>query len=175
MLLLRKNPALFIIIILLTTSVVLFIEKQELKYSLIDFQSIPHIDLTNTLDFGSSSFTGEIRGFVVFENKEDQPKDLRQYYIIEPINQRDEKSNQVFLLDDVIVLSPLPPTSIGKTLLLEKNESGEEITLVDEDGNQFFINKASKEVSMIDATGDMTRLITSNSDYKDFMWQYLKK
>ena len=49
----------------------------------------------------------------------------------------------------------------------EVNETSRTITLEDENGNQFFIDKTTKEVSMRDVTGDNTVLITSDSDYEE--------
>jgi len=59
--------------------------------------------------------------------------------------------------------------------LHEVNETSRTITLEDENGNQFFIDKNTKEISMKDVTGDSTVLITSDSDYKEFMKEWLLK
>lgn len=172
LLLLKKNYALIIIIILLVIIGILFSEKQSLKFSLINYQTIPHIELVNTLFYSpvDNSFSGEVKGFVVLNDGADQLKDLRQYFIIEPINQKDENLNQVFLLDEVIALNSLPPKSIGKTVLMKKDETDKIITLKDKNGIQFTIDKNSKEVLMEDA-----KLITSDLDYRDFMRKFLIK
>ena len=46
--------------------------------------------------------------------------------------------------------------------------------LVDESGNTWNINKLTKEVQVLDSTGDSTYLITDNTKYKDFMQEFLK-
>jgi len=172
----RSNLSKLIIVALVVTIGFLLMANKNLEFSLIDYQAIPHIDLNNTLSYSgaSNSFEGEARGFIVFANKKDQPKNMRQYYIIESTKNRDEQNNQIFFLEDFLVLPSLPPTSLGKTVLLEKSRSGEAVALEDENGNQFYLDTNSKEISMKDATGDITRLITSNSEYKEFMWKFLK-
>lgn len=172
LLLLKKNYTLIIIIILLIIIGILLSEKQNLKFSLINYQAIPHIELINTLSYYpiDNSFSGEARGFVVFNNKKNQPRDLRQYFTIEPTIQKDENSNQVFILDEIIVLNSLPPKSIGKMVLAKKDETDKKIILEDKNGVQFIVDKNSKEISMEDA-----KLITSDSDYRDFMQQFIIK
>jgi hypothetical protein len=46
--------------------------------------------------------------------------------------------------------------------------------LIDENGNLFKIDKRTDAVSMVDATGDITRLITNDSEYRDFMKEFLQ-
>jgi hypothetical protein len=166
-----------IIIILLIAVATLFFQKQSLKYSLIEYQSVPRIGLTNTLSYSSadSSFHGSVTGFVAFNNIKDQPHDLTQYYIIEPLNRLDKNSNQIFSLDEIIAMNVLAPASIGKSELNVKSNSSSTLTLEDENGNQFFIDKITREVSMRDAGGDETKLITNDLKYRDFMWKFLNK
>lgn len=150
----------------------LFLEKQDLKFSLINYQAIPHIKLTNTLAYSSSgnSFVGDATGFVKLKEENSQPKDLRQYYTIQATSQRDKDSNQILILDEIVVLPSLSPESIGKTKLTKSGETGNKIILEDENGLKMFFDKDSREISMGDA-----RLITNDSDYRDFMRNFLKK
>jgi len=165
------------IIVLLIVVGVLFIDKQNLKWDLILYRCVPHIGLTNTLNdsLDGDLLYGQVRGFVLFDKEDDQPKNASQYYIIEPLQKLDNNFNQIFSVEEIIVLDSLPPTSIGIWELRQKSESNRIITLKDEEGNQFFIDKTSKEITMKDLTGDSVRLITSDSEYHDFMWNLLKK
>lgn len=164
---LRKHRKIILIVILIITASNLWEENRNMKFSLINYRSIPHINLTNTLVYYShdNSFTGEIRGFVKLKNENDQPKNMRQYFTIETTSNKD-----VLVLDEIVALDNLPPQSIGKTKLVKKSELGETMTLEDENGLPFFYNKNSKEMSMEDA-----KLITSNSNYRDFMLQFINK
>ena len=69
----------------------------------------------------------------------------------------------------------LSPKSMGISELVQANKTDNIITLEDENGNQYFIDRATKEVSMRDSTGDNTTLITKDSDYGDFMKSWLLK
>jgi hypothetical protein len=172
----KKNWSIIIIVVLLIVISILFFQKQDLKFSLIEYKSIPRIGLTNTLSYSSSdnSFHGFAKGFVAFNNIKGQPHDLTQYYIIEPLNKLDENSNQVFSLDEIIAFYNLAPASIGTSELREKDNSFSTLTLEDANGNQFFINKNTGEISTKDTTGDETALITSDSAYTTFMRKFLR-
>lgn len=166
----------FVILFLITTIGVLYLQKQNLKFQLIIYKSIPHIELTNT--FGTDSkgeFSGVIKGFVAFDNKNDQPKDMSQYYIITPKYVADEEINQVFDLEEIIALYPLPPYSLGEVELTTVDKSSNIITLKDDAGNLFFIDKITKKVTTKDAGGDITTLITSDLEYNKFMKEFLPK
>lgn len=171
-----KEWFVLIIIILLIVICVLFFKNQESKWDLITYKSIPQIDLVNTLNYSSddSLFYGHVRGFVAFDNIKDQPHDLNQYYVIEPLSKLDEKSNQIFSLEEIIAMQYLPPKSMGTIEIFEKNNSSSTLTLEDEYGNKFFISKTTGWVSMKDVTGDSTRLITNQSDFGNFMRNFLK-
>ncbi|MCK9378565.1 MAG: hypothetical protein M0P97_00260 [Candidatus Moranbacteria bacterium] len=164
---LRKHWKIILVVILIITASNLWEEKRNMQFSLINYKSIPHINLTNTLAYypHDNSFAGEIRGFVKLKNENDQPKNMRQYFTIETTNNKD-----VLVLDEIVALNALPPQSIGKTKLVKKSESGETMVLEDENGLQFFYNKNSKEISLEDA-----KLITSDSNYRDFMLQFINK
>lgn len=169
----RKFSILIIIVLLITVSV-LFGQKQDYKFTLLyQYQAIPDIELINTLTTTQGGLSGEVRGFVKFDNIADQPKNLRQYYIIKPLNKFDG-SRQYFSLEEIIKMQYLAPRSLGFSELVEVSETGNTITLEDEGGNKFFIDKSTKEVSMKDATGDSTTLITSDNAYGDFIKGWLK-
>lgn len=172
---LKRKFSIPIIIVLLVIVGVLFGQKQDYKYTLLyQYQTIPDIELKNTLNETQSGLSGEVRGFVKFDNLEDQPKDLRQYYIIKPLNKFGKDLSQYFSLEEVIKMQYLPPKSMGISELVEVNETDRIITLEDENGNQFFIDRLTKEVSMRDTTGDNTTLITSDRDYEKFTREWLK-
>jgi hypothetical protein len=171
---LKRKFSVLIIIVLLITVGVLFGQKQDYKFTLLyQYQAIPDIELINTLTTTQGGLSGEVRGFVKFDNIEDQPKNLRQYYIIKPLNKFDG-SRQYFSLEEIIKMQYLAPRSLGFSELVEVSETGNTVTLEDEGGNKFFIDKSTRGVSMKDATGDSTTLITSDNTYGDFIKEWLK-
>ena len=171
----KRKFSTLIIIVLLVIIGILFVQRQDYKFTLLyQYQAIPDIELTNTLTATQNGLSGEIRGFVKFDNIADQPRNLRQYYIIKPLNKFDENSRQFFSLEEIIKMQYLAPRSLGFSELVEVSETGNIVTLEDESGNKFFIDKSTKEVPMKDATGDSTTLITSNNDYRDFIKGWLK-
>lgn len=173
---LNRKISISIIIILFIVIGILIGQTQDNKYTLLYvYQAIPDIELINTLQETQSGMLGEVKGFVKFDNPEDQPKDLRQYYIIKSLNKFNENLSQYFSLEEVIKMNYLSPRSLGISEIIEVNETDRIITLEDENGNQFFIDKTTKEVSMRDATGDNTTLITDDSDYGDFVKERFKK
>jgi len=172
----KRKFSILIIIVLLITIGVLFGQKQDYKFTLLyQYQAIPDIELINTLTTTQGGLSGEVRGFVKFDNTEDQPKSLRQYYIIKPLNKFDGNSRQYFSLEEIIKMQYLAPRSLGFSELVEVSETGNTITLEDESGNKFFIDKSTKKVSMKDATDDSTTLITSDNAYGDFIKAWLRK
>lgn len=174
----QRKFSLILILVLLIVVGNLFLQNSSLKYSrLYEVEYVPDIDISNSLFYSvKDNFnSGSIKGFVTFDNITEQPKKLRQYYIIEPLNRLDGNLNRLFSLDTVVKLEFLPPTSIGKSVLTEISNSEVELTLVDEAGNKFYINKNTGAVTMRDVSGDNTRLITSPLEYQDFMRDFLKK
>ena len=172
----KRKFSIFIIIVLLIMVGVLFGQKQDYKFTLLyQYQAIPDIELINTLTTTQGGLSGEVRGFVKFDNVADQPKNLRQYYIIKPLNKFDGNLRQYFSLEEIIKMQYLAPRSLGFSELVEVSETGNTITLEDESGNKFFIDKSTKKVSMKDATDDGTTLITSDNAYGDFIKGWLKK
>ncbi len=175
---LKKNWILLgVTLILLITSIVFYSKKVSLEDLIIlKYETVPHVKLTNSISFDETGkASGEISGFVVFKNQEDQPRDLRQYHIIKPLDLYDDNSRQIFIYDDIIKIGSLSPRSIGETLLFITNDTRTYTALEDKHGNSFKINKITKAVSMFDTTGDSTYLITSDSDYQDFIRAFLKK
>ena len=151
--------------------------------------AIPHIELISAMAFyGVDSYQGEllsspnqgdiaiggITGFIVFSNPTDQPKDARQYYTIEATDRYDEESNQLFLLTDTLKLNAIPPHSFEKEELKVVSNNGQFVTLENESNQTFKINKRTDEVIITDADGDTTTLITNQSDYKDFVFKFMK-
>lgn len=170
----RRKFSILTIIILLVIIGGLFLEKQSYKYTLFyQYQAIPDIELTNTLTTTPEGFVGEVRGFVKFYDTTNQPRDLRQYYILKPLNKFSGDSQQYFSLEEIMKMRYLSPRSLGFSELVEVNETNNATTLEDEFGNQFFIDKTTKKVSMKDVTGDSTILITSDFEYGDFMKEWL--
>lgn len=173
---LKRKFSILIIIALLITVSVLFTQKQDYKFTLLyQYQAIPDIELINTLTTMEDGLSGEVRGFVKFDNIADQPRNLRQYYVIKPLNKFDEDSRQYFSLEEIIKMQYLSPRSLGFSELVEVSETGNTITLEDNGGNKFFIDKSTRRVSMKDATGDSTTLITNDNDYGDFIKGWLEK
>jgi hypothetical protein len=165
-----------IIIVLLITVGILFYQKEVIKGDLIYYKFVPHIELKNTLNLSSlNNFRGQINGFVLLDNKDDQPKKGSQYYIIEPLQKFDNNSNQIFSLDEMVALWPLPAISVGKVELTQEKFSSSTITLEDNIGNLFFIDKLSKKVTIKDINGDSARLITDYSEYRKFILDCFNK
>jgi hypothetical protein len=172
----NRKISLLIIIILLITIIVLFAQKQNYKFTLLyQYQAIPDITLTNTLNETQNGFIGEVRGFVKFDNSIDQPKNLKQYYIIKPSNKFDENSSQHFSLEEIVVIPYLPPQIVDVTKLIEVNKTNQIVILEDENGNQFFINRITKQITTRDTAGNNAILIMNNSGFGDFMKEFLKK
>ena len=74
---LKRKFSILIIIVLL---IVIGAQKQDYKFTLLyKYQAIPDIKLINTLTATQGGLSGEVRGFVKFDNIADQPRDLRQY------------------------------------------------------------------------------------------------
>lgn len=158
------------VVILAVVSLWQFMEKKGLEYELVLQRSIPHVDLTNVQFVDGGRFYAYITGFVVFKNEADQPKDMRQFYMIEPTISPD-----VYTLKEIFEMNLLPPRVFDPVMLDVAQENNSMLVLVDENGNTWTINKLTKEVQMLDSTGDATYLITSNMEYQDFMQEFLTK
>lgn len=162
----------FIIFYLFKENIIL---KNKILY---EYETVPDVELLNEMSFDSKGkASGKIRGFVAFLNIEDQPGNLKQYYEIEALDLYDENSKQLFIYDDIIKMSVLSPSSIGKTLLHVVKNDSDSLILVDQYNNSFTIFKQKGYVigvSMQDTTGDMTYLINDDSRFRDFIL-YIKK
>ncbi len=166
----ERKGCLIIVFASLAISATLYLEIENNKYFIFyQYKSIPDIYIGNTLYNTQDGWRGEIKGFVRFAHIEDQPKDIRQYYILRALDKYNEKSQQYFSLEDIVDTQYLPPQSIGTTYLLETSDVGTSVTLTDEHGNLFFIDKSTGGISMRDVTGEHSSLITSNLEYRDFM------
>ncbi|MEK7615624.1 MAG: hypothetical protein AAB420_00280 [Patescibacteria group bacterium] len=167
---------LFLLVVIISTSYITsYVIKQGHKFDLLyQYEVIPDIELKNTLLETQNGLIGEIRGFVKFDNVADQPSNSRQYYILQTLNKFDENSHQHFSLEEVIKMQYLSPRSLGVSELVEVSKTGNTITLEDENGNKFFIDKLTKYVSMRDTNGDSASLITDDGGYRDFVEGWLK-
>lgn len=167
-----------IIAFLVVLSVVFYLKYLDLKYEMMYQNAIPNIELTNSMTFDSRTgwATGSISGFVAFKNINDQPKGgAKQYYVIEALNLPDGNSSQVFTYDDIFVMPYLSPRSVGKSILKVTNDLGDTLTLEDEAGDVFKIDKTTKEVVVFDRGGDSVYLITDDQKFRDFMLDFQKK
>lgn len=158
------------IVILAVVALAQFMDKKSAEYQLVLHRSVPHIDLSNVQFVDNGRYYAYITGFVAFKNEADQPKDMRQYYIIEPTI-----SPKVYTIKEVFAMNMIPPREFDPVMLDVAQDTGSMLVLVDESGNTWSINKLTKEVQMLDSTGDATYLITSNLDYQDFMREFLSK
>lgn len=164
------------IVVLSWTAINQFDEKSSYKNALIQYRSVPHMELQSLV------FTTKtdnflhlyVKGFVAFRNESDQPKGMSQYYVIKPLFRRDENGKQLFSLTEIIAMNTLPPKEIGIGELQEKENTPQYIVLKDDGGNLLYINKVTKEVALNDATGAEAYLITSDLEYRDFMRDYLR-
>ena len=170
----KKRISIIIIIVLAILVVSLYFKNADLKYQLSSEKSVPDVELINYLSVNSNVVSGGVVGYVVFDDKEKQPKRMRQYIKIEALKNFTEEGKQLFSHTDIIKMDVLPPRYFEPVILTAKDTSGTVITLTDTAGNLFFIDKATKEVSTLDATGDMTRLITKDSDFRDFIRESMK-
>lgn len=164
------------IVVLAVVAINQFDEKSSYKNVLIQYRSVPHMELQSLI------FTTEtdnflhlyVKGFVAFRNESDQPKGMSQYYVIEPLFRRDENNKQLFSLTEIIAMNAIPPREIGTGELREKENTSQYFVLEDDGGNLLYVNKATKEIALNDATGDEAYLITSDLDYGDFMRDFLR-
>jgi len=174
---LREKILISIIILLLVALWSVFSVKQSLKWDVVfKYEIIPHLDLTNTLSINTSDglFRGSATGFVLFDNIFEQPKNVRQYYIIESSQNIDENYNQIFYLDTIMAFDYIPPTSIGKEELTEINEVNNNIVLQNKAGDLFVINKTSKDIEVRDSDYHTAKLVTNNLEYRDLVLEFFK-
>lgn len=170
----KKNKiAIICCTVLLVVTGLLYLQNQNLKWEMIYEKSVPDVELINYLTFNSKSIaSGSVTGFVIFDDEEKQPKEMRQYV---QITASTDFSNgrQIFYLVDIIKMDTLAPRYFDPVVLTMSVIEGNIVTLTDGNNNSYLINKSTKEVSMFDATRDVTRLITNDSKFRDFMRDFL--
>lgn len=163
-----------ILVVLLILAGVLFFQNKNLKWELIYENAVPDVELINYLTFDSNNIaSGSLTGFVVFDDKEKQPKELKQYVQITASNDT-TNGRQIFYLVDIIKMDVLPPRYFDPVALIITNTTNGIITLSDSNNNLYQIDKNTGEVSMFDNTKDIAKLITSDSEFRDFMVTFLK-
>jgi hypothetical protein len=146
-----------------------YLENLDLRWQLVYEKSIPDVELIDYLEFDSNNIaTGSATGFVAFTNKENQPKNLRQYIRISASNEF-RAGKQVFYLTDIVKMDALSPRYFDPVPLMVQAIANRRVTLSDANNNLYFIDVASGEISTFDETGDNTVLITSESEFRDFM------
>jgi len=169
-----KKPTTYIIMILLVVVVSLYFQTLDLKYNrLYQIETVPDIDLINTLNYPQKDgiFTGYASGFVVFNDINEQPKELKQYYTIRALTQFDDSFNQIFSLEESIKMGYIPLRILDRVELREVRDTNSSLILEDRNGTRFTVNKRTSVITMED--GDV-ELITNNLDYKNFIIKFLK-
>jgi hypothetical protein len=182
-----KNVLIFLLILLVIyLGLNLFLTKQDYKYEIIQQKSISHVDLSNAqyeFEYKSVSedddYVVNATGFVAFYDMEQQPKGLRQYYVIDTefegnLTPSGYVSARKFTIKEIIAMPYLPPKVIGTEEMTIKSESDNELILEDESGNMFIVNKQTKQIVTEDVTGDKARLIIDNREYEAFIKNLLK-
>lgn len=186
-----KNKIYIAVIVILTISTLsLWVQKRDLYFSQLYEDVVPHVKLTSAMGFyGIDVYQGQvltsqnkgdiaigkITGFVTFPKPSDQPKGAWQYYTIQATNEYDEAGNQLFLLQEVIKMRAVAPEPFDDEILRVTSNTDQSVTLESESGQSFKINKKTDEVTVIDADGGITSLQTDDSEYRDFMLEFLKK
>lgn len=171
----KKNKiAIICCVVLLIAIGILYLQNQNLKWEMIYEKSVPDVELVNYISFDSRNIaSGSITGFVVFDDPEKQPKGMRQYIQITASSDVVD-GQQIFYLTDIIKMDVLPPRYFDPAVLTITNVEGNIVTLTDGNNNSYLINKSTNEVSMFDSTRDVTRLITKDSEFREFMRGFLK-
>lgn len=171
-----KNINTFVYITLGLIIGFLFFKNLDLKWQIIYLKSTPDVELINYMSFDSEGVaTGSLTGFVLFDDKEKQPKDFRQYVEIRALEYYDNAGNQLFSLTDIIKMDTLPPSYFDPILISVKNITEESVTLADSGNNLYIIDRDTNEVSMFDNTRDVARLVTKDLEFRQTMRSLLKK
>lgn len=184
----KTKAQVLVIVALVCTNIYTYSQYNHYYYDKVYRDAVPDVELTAVMAFyGVDMFDGEIisssnagdiafgkiTGFVTFPNLEDQPKGARQYYEIEAVDAHDENGNQLFTLRETIKMAAIPPREFDMEVLMVTGNTNQSVTLEAESGQSFKINKRTDEVTVIDADGDISRLITNQSDYQDFIFEFL--
>ena len=170
-----RKTCLALMIVLVLLGSWLYLDKINLEYALLQERAIPDIELINYLQFDHRGVaSGALSGFVLFDNRADQPRDIRQYYVIGALDTFDSKLNQLFSLEEVLQLNAISPRRLAIETLHTKDNTTSKLVLEDNNGNLFMIDKLSREVTTRDVQGDPTHLITDEWEYRDFMRDFLR-
>lgn len=174
----KKKTFIFATITLSIIVLALFMQNRSLRIDERYEDGIPDIELSSNMTFyNNESYvaSGTISGFVVFPKIEDQPKGgMRQYYILTSTVQLDGEKRQMFTLGEYIKMPYLAPRNMGTEILKVTSSTPQYLTLKGNTGQTFNINKATGAVSIIDTDGDITNLITNDSEFQKFMLVFLK-
>ncbi|WKZ24671.1 MAG: hypothetical protein QY321_03585 [Patescibacteria group bacterium] len=169
----KKHIKIIIIVLLIMVSIILFLKIKNLEHQILNIKAIPSVELVNYLSIGDNDIiSGSVVGFVKFNNTNDQPINLQQYIKITALDEFDSNGNQIFLYQDIIKMDVLAPRYLEPIYLKTVDKGSNRITMSDDAGNLFFINKYNREVGMFDATSDNTILITDNSDFRRFIFNF---
>lgn len=148
----------------------LFISLQNLKFDLLyDYKSVPRVELINTLSETDNRLSWEVRGFVMFEDINKQPKGVQQYIELIPFETTNEKWEQLFLLRNIVAMSSLSPRQVSIDKIYKTNETINDYILEDNEWNQYIINKSSKSISLRWIDWDYSILLTSDIDFRNFI------
>ena len=196
----QKNRLLILALIALffalTTLYYLSKYNDSEDYIILYHKAIPSIELRNVLNFykvvnvgGNVEFLestdpsgfgmGEVAGYIKFKKSEDQPKQFQQYYVIEadpdfysiPVKEQ-------YFLSEYYRMRALPTRkTTDREELSIVEDTPQVITLEQEGGVLFMINKLTKEVHISDSRGHETSLVTDEYEFKKLMmdlWGYYK-
>lgn len=168
-----KIYSVFISIFFLISLFVIFGINRSHKFEKIRNNTVSRVELQNTIKDNDSFVTGRVVGFVAFEDITKQPLDLKQYYIIEA--GRGLNGEQSYTLQNIIAFNNLAPSIGEKEVLTITNNQKGLINLEDSEGNLFRINILTGEILLHDRGGDSTKIITRDSEYRDFIEGWLKQ
>lgn len=169
----EKKYLIIAIASLLLVSSYLYLGNMTLRQEQRSSFAIPDIELTYQLGFsGQQIGYGFLTGFVWFASIDDQPQDARQYYTIEALPDFDASGQQLYTAKSYLKLPALSLKLFDEETLMAIENSPSSLTLAGESGNKFLIDKNTRKATLVDAQGDMTKLITSDSEFFDLMWGY---
>jgi hypothetical protein len=173
----KKKIVIGMLSLLVVSNVYFLIKAANLRNDIIwQYQTVPDLALGYEMDFDAQGWAqGTIEGFVTFANSSDQPKTVRQYYVIKAHNNYSQYPEQSFTYDNIVKLGYVAPTSIGEEPLAIVMNNPNFIKLQDSDGNSFVIDKTLKTVMFKDSTGDTGTLTTDQYRFRDLMLKTLKK
>lgn len=154
-----------IIIILLCGSTFYFMdESASYKFQYIQEKSISDINLEDNLIFTSGRVGGNLTGFVAFNDRDKQPKGIKQYYMIDTM---DLQGENIIYLKSMVATDYEPPILLEQLLLTIVEDSNSVIKFVDENGFSYSYDKKTKKMKMYD--GEHSYLISNNKDYKNYV------